>query len=354
MPLIVGGGPAGSAAAIRLAWAGHHPVVIERTAEPADMLCGGFLSWNTMRLLEECGVDPLALGAHPVHRARVFAATRMADLHLPAPAAGLSRRRLDEALLNRAAQAGATVRRGVAVRAIEGGEVRLADGSVERAEHLILATGKHDVRGASRVAASPLMSIGLRWRFPASASLAARLDDAIELHLFDQGYAGLMMQEDGAANLCMAVRLSVFAEAGQTPHAMLARAMRECPALSGRIGGEAIGEAQAIANVPYGWRARDDAAGLYRVGDQIGVIPSVAGEGVGIALTTGMAAADAVMAGRDARRYQSETARRIARPIRAASGLWQAAEHPALAHNALPILSRIPGIAGAAMRWTRI
>lgn len=353
MPLIVGGGPAGAAAGIRLAQSGMRAVIVERSAEPADMLCGGFLSWNSLALLRDCGVDPMTMGAHAIHTARIFGSGRAFGMALPAASAGLSRQRLDRALLDRAADAGVEIRRGVAVRSIESGSVRYADGTIESPDHLILATGKHDVRGCARpISDDP--SIGLRWRFPAGARLVRALGDAIELHLFGHGYAGLVMQEEGAANLCLAVRRSAFVAAGQSADAMLATIVAQSGTLGDRLAGESLGPAQAIANIPYGWRARARDAMLYRAGDQLGVIPSLAGEGVGIALATGMRAADAIIAGMDPQTHQDRTSRRIGPPIACASLIWSICERPGLARLAMPVLARMPGLATAAMRRTRV
>lgn len=354
MPLIVGGGPAGAAAAILLAEAGREPTVVERSATASDALCGGFLSWNSVGLLQRLGVDPFALGGHSVHRARLFTRRRVLEVPLPGTSAGLSRRALDEALLDRAVGAGAQIRRGVTVRAIEGGTVRFADGKVQTPAHLILATGKHDIRGAARPVVSRDPALGLRWRFPVDATLAKELGGAIELHLFRQGYAGLVLQEKGFANLCLAVRQSAFAHAGRSPSAMLAGILTESPALTERLKDADLEHAQAIANIPYGWRAQDEAGRLYRVGDQIGVIPSLAGEGVGIALATGMGAAQAVLCGVAPQHYQERSARRIAAPIGIAATLWSIAEHPQLADALLPLLGRVPGAVSLAMRATRV
>ncbi|HKX35436.1 MAG TPA: FAD-dependent monooxygenase, partial [Rhizorhapis sp.] len=54
-PLIIGGGPAGAAAAIHLLCAGAQPTIIERQKETGDALCGGFLSWRTLQRLERLG-----------------------------------------------------------------------------------------------------------------------------------------------------------------------------------------------------------------------------------------------------------------------------------------------------------
>ncbi len=61
-PLIVGGGPAGTAAAIALALGGERPLLLERQREVGDALCGGFLSWRTLEALARLGVESDALG----------------------------------------------------------------------------------------------------------------------------------------------------------------------------------------------------------------------------------------------------------------------------------------------------
>lgn len=354
MPLIVGGGPAGAAAAIELARGGIAATVIERSDSDQDVLCGGFLSWNTLRQLSELGIDPGALGGHPVDRLRLIAGKQAAAFALPAPGIGLSRRTLDAALLARAETLGVTVRRGTAVRSIEPDIVHLATDERIHADRIILATGKHDVRGLPRPATSDDPAMGLRWRFPASPALAARIAGAVELHLFDHGYAGLVMQEDGHANLCLAIRRSAFVAAGQRPEAVLAALIEHQPLLRERLGSERCGDAQAVANVPYGWHARHASQGLYRVGDQAGVIPSLAGEGVGIALASGMAAAQALLSDQPAEAFQVALGRHLRRPIGLARLLWHAAERPSLARIAVPVLAHIPAAARGAMRMTRI
>jgi len=205
------------------------------------------------------------------------------------------------------------------VREIDDRTVRIADGASIAADALFLASGKHDIRGTARPedarGADP--TLGLRVRIAPSPSLAAMLAGGIELHLFDRGYAGLAMQEDGTANLCLAVHRSRLQAAG-SPARLLDALGREMPALGewvARIAPDAV--IDAIANVPYGWRQRTGVEGMFRLGDQAGVIPSLAGEGMGIALASGVAAADAYVRGGvgTAATWQEDFARRLARPI---------------------------------------
>ncbi len=354
--LILGGGPAGAAAAIGLARAGLPHLLIERTRETGDALCGGFLSWRTLDTLATLGIDAEALNPASITRVRVFARGRVVDARLPRPAKGVSRHRLDTLMLGQATALGARVERGVAARAVDGRSVRLADGAVFGPPALFLATGKHDVRGAARPAGASGddPALGLRVRLGPAPGLSKLVGDAIELHLFDRGYAGLVLQEDGTANLCLAVHRSRLTEAGG-PQALLAALGQAFPALGERLG-YGHGGTDAVANVPYGWRAREGVAGVFRVGDQAGVIPSLAGEGMGIAVASGARAAAAYVAGGPAAapHYQRRLARDLRRPLGAAGVMRDLAERPSLASPALALARFAPGLIQVVAAATRI
>lgn len=353
--LILGGGPAGAAAAITLARAAAPHLLVERTTETGDPLCGGFLSWRTLATLDRLGVAADALNPARVRRVRLFAGARLAEATLPYPALAVSRHRLDTLLLACAQAAGAAIERGVAVRTL--GEVALTDDGASIAhDALFLASGKHDVRGLARPAdargADP--ALGLRLRLPASPALDRLVGDAIELHLFDRGYAGLVRQEDGGANLCLAARRSRLREAGD-PAALLRALAEEAPALGERIARHA-GAIDAVANVPYGWRASPGGPGLFRLGDQCGVIPSLAGEGVGIAVASGTAAAHAYLrhGAVHGPRWQARFRRDLARPIGVAAAILALAERSALAPTLVSLVAHSPALIRLVARATRI
>jgi flavin-dependent dehydrogenase len=356
--LIVGGGPAGASAAIMLARAGAPHLLVERSRETGDAICGGFLSWRTLESLARLGIEPEALGPARVANVRLAAGTRMVEAALPRPAHGVSRHLLDTVLLERAIAVGAAVERGVSVRSLDGLTARLDDGADLASDALFLASGKHDVRGMARPAAArgddPVL--GLRVRLAAAPGLDRLIGDAIELHLFDRGYVGIVRQEDGSANCCMAVHRSAMLTAG-SPAALLDQLARDHPRLGERLayrlGNEPI---DAIANVPYGWRATHSAPGLFRLGDQAGVIPSLAGEGMGIAIASGIRAGHAYLGGGAAAGlcFQRDLARATARPIRLAGLVRDAAERPMLALAALPLLAHVPRLIDTLASLTRI
>lgn len=350
-PLIVGAGPAGSAAAIALAQQDVRATLIERQRETGDALCGGFLSWETLAALRDLGVD--ALDGHSVRRLRLFAGGRVAEAALPKPALGLSRHRLDTALLARAEALGTGIEHGVTVREWSDGILATADGATLRPETLFLAAGKHDVRGLGRPRDTGDQTLGIRVRLQASPGLTRLVDDAIELHLFDRGYCGIVLQEGGRGNLCLAVRKSRLAEAAGDPDALLSAWASESSAFSDRLAFRETGN-DAIGAVPYGWIARDTDNGVFRLGDQAAVIPSLAGEGIGIAVASGVMAANSWCEGQDSRVFQADFARAAARPVSIARWVWRAAEHQGSARLGLELTRFAPWLAARIAGWTRI
>jgi flavin-dependent dehydrogenase len=109
-----------------------------------------------------------------------------------------------------------------------------------------------------------------------------------------------------------------------------------------------------VAGVPYGWRAQRTSPGVYRIGDQAAVIASLAGDGVAIALESGIHAGEALLLGQRAPAFQTEFAARARRPLRVAEALRHAAEHPRSRALLMPVLGLFPGLAPLAARLTRI
>ncbi len=165
----MGGGPAGAAAAITLARAGADHLLLERTRETADALCGGFMSWRTLETLAALGIEPEALTPARITRVRLFAGDRVAEASLPRPALAVSRQPLDSLLLAAAERIGARIERGAQVQRLEDVD----------ADAVLLATGKHDLRGLPRPVGSPDPTLGLRVRLAPSPALAHLLGDSL-------------------------------------------------------------------------------------------------------------------------------------------------------------------------------
>ena len=303
--------------------------LVEAQVGPHDKVCGEFLSFEAELYLAELGVNPIALGATEIHDVALWHGARRASARLPFRALSLSRRVMDEALLLAAARAGAVVLRGRRAAGVEpvgaGWRVRLDDGQTIDAMRVVLATGKHDLRGYPRPPGRQTDLIGFkqRWRLAAEAR---DLGGVVELHLFPGGYAGLQSSgPDGMANLCLAVRRRSFAAAGKTWNGLMTTLMGTCPGLARRARGAEpeTDKPLAIGAIPYGHVQRR-ADGLWRIGDQAAVIPSFAGEGMAIALHSARMAAEVILRGGSAGCFHRSLAQDVGRQIGRATWLSRA------------------------------
>jgi flavin-dependent dehydrogenase len=316
--LVVGGGPAGAALAIRLAKAGTDVLLAEKEAEAHHKVCGEFLSQGAVLRLHRLGVLPEALCAHPIDRVRLVRGERMVEARLPFRALSLSRKRLDEALLERAEFAGVGVMRGLRVTRLEReGEAwvnTVSLGGDGRSKSVFLASGKHDIRDRHRPPGGhdDLLGFKQHWRLSPDATEALR--GAVELHLFDGGYAGLERVEDGIANLCLVVRKSAFSAWPE-----LLDRLKRTPLGQRLEGGEPCWPRPlAVSAIPYG-HVQTTSDGLWRLGDQAAVIPSFLGEGMAMALMSAEEAADAYLDGKPAGDFQARFAKAVGPRVKAAT-----------------------------------
>jgi menaquinone-9 beta-reductase len=361
--VIVGGGPAGCAAAIRLADAGLPPVLLERSTEAVDTVCGDFLSAETIVALNTLGLDLAALKPAPISRLRLIRRDRVVEQLLPFKAAGLSRRVLDEALRTLVAIRGVSVRRGVTVQGIvpDGADLHVRSASPITTQAVFLGTGKHELRGLPRRSGRSLRrpgALGFKTYLQLTPAQRAALSDATELVLFPGGYAGLQPVEGGQAVLCLMVDHARFAGAGGWD-SMLAGLLAGSPHLARRLDGSvALRERPVtIANVPYGYMAAGSPlapGAVYRIGDQACVIPSLAGDGIAIALHSGLLAADAWRAGLSAAAYERRLATTLRGQMRTASWMHWICRHEFWQSAAMAVAASVPGVLPLAASWTRL
>jgi len=357
--LIVGGGLAGGALATALAEAGRSVVLLERETGPHDKVCGEFLSREAILYLETLGIDPLALGACRIHSVRLSGGAGVATVKLPFPALSLSRRALDDALLRRAADAGADVRLGARVQSLDsdpgGWRARLSAGDPVSGKAAFLATGKHDLRGWARPAGRQPDLIGFKMHLSLSPAQAAQLAGHVELTLFRGGYAGLEPVEGGLANLCLLVRRSRYAALGQQWEALLEAMRADSALLAARLDGArpCWDRPLAISSIPYGY-VRRTGDGLWRLGDQAAVIPSFAGDGMSIALHSARLAARYYLDGASVDAYQRRMARDVGTAVRCATLLSQLSVH-GLGRAVIGWgASRLPNIMSSVAAMTRV
>lgn len=341
--LIVGGGPAGAAAAIALARAGKPVCLLERKPGPHHKVCGEHISWDAARTLADLGLDLPALGARAVQQVSLYSGDDQINAHLPFPAWSLSRYRLDEALLQLAADAGAQVCRGLAVRSLlrtdKGWKLHVKGSTIPyhsalttgegdpdtlHAKTVFLATGKHDLprwqRPSPRGHSEDLLGLKIHLRLAPAQQQG--LQGRLEMYLFDGGYAGLEMIEEDQTTLCFLVSKHLYHVCERQWPKLLQQLCTTSSQLQQRLAGAQTLWSQplAIYRVPFGYLHMPAAPepGLFRLGDQAAVIASLAGDGIAIALHSAQLAARIYAAGGDSSDYRRQALQSFRSPVRTA------------------------------------
>ena len=348
--LVVGAGPAGSAAARALARAGADVVLVDQHVFPRDKVCGDGLIPDAHRALARLGVldEVLALARRVRHLRCV--APRGGRVDVPGTLAVLPRRELDELLCRAAVEAGARMhaplrfvapleedgrvvgarlqapRGGAAAAARDAGAARVdaAPGAAQadaasdaapaamreiRAEWVVLATG---------AVPQALIAAGLcERRTPSAVALRGYVRNEgmvgriTELEVLwhqrlKPGYGWIFPCPGGVFNIGVGVAHS-HRPGPDGRHTMPDVNLREVfaaftevhpPARALMDGGTPLGELKGAPLRCSLEGARFTRPGLLVAGEAAGTTYALTGEGIGKALETGLLAAEAVLAGR--------------------------------------------------------
>ncbi|MDD5302502.1 MAG: FAD-dependent oxidoreductase [Elusimicrobia bacterium] len=353
--VIVGAGPAGSAAALYLSRAGRSVALIDRAAFPRRKACGEGIMPAGVAVLRELGVyeEAAALGRALRGVSYTTRDGRQARAAFPA-GAGLAvpREDLDHLLLKRAAAApGVSVFEKTEARAIaltaEGVRVRLADGALD-ARRLIAADG---------LASPALKALGVARRGPGKKryGLSTRLKgieglgDFVEVFLLGGGELYLTPLP-GAGRATAALLLESSTLTGETGGREDAfwRLARSHPALTARLARAKI-DAPLIGLGPLaGAPARCEDGPWLAAGDAAGAVDPLVGDGIFLALRGGRLAAEETDAALSGAGRPGGYARRRGRMIRPKERLARfvlaMSRRPALARLAVSALRVFPSV----------
>ncbi len=293
--LIVGGGPAGSATALRLARAGHRVRLVDRAAFPRDKACSEYMSPETVRHLDALGV----LGAIEAHGGTPLTGTKVTGPRgstltgyfdraggAPFRATGLatSRRVLDYELLSAAREAGAEV--------VENCDARRMAGEPRTARVTIGADGLHST--VARHAGLHRHGRIRRVAFVAHVADVPGLDRTAELHVGRAGYAGINPLGNGIANVSLVVPASIARDVRGDVHRFFHDALDQLPGVRGRVRRDRMMR-DVISTGPFDVMSRRSTAdGVLLVGDAADFFDPFTGEGIGAALKGAELAAQCV------------------------------------------------------------
>jgi menaquinone-9 beta-reductase len=309
--VVVGAGPAGTAAAIELARAGVEVTVVDRARFPRDKICGDGLTTGALRRLEHLGLDPTALGSwRPVHDCTVRGPCGT-TVRFPLPrdggtfAAVVPRRDLDAALVDVARKEGARVLEGRPVTDAaedpDGVTLRLGgeDGPEQlRARWVIGADGMWSPLRKQLGVAEP----GYRGEWHAFRQYVSGVTGSAGEELFVSfdadvlpGYFWAFPLPDGRANIGFGIQRGGKVDVGDMKavwHDLLQRdhvvaALGSCVVPDEPVRAWPI-PARVDRVVPATRRT------LF-VGDAVAACDTMTGEGIGQALQTGMLAADQLL-----------------------------------------------------------
>jgi flavin-dependent dehydrogenase len=288
---------------------------------------------------------------------RLVSGKAQAEAPLPFRAAGLSRYRLDEALLRAAGKAGADVLRSVTVGSIEPTEGRVTVKAGKRAfegSAAALATGKHNLRRFPR-AQSDMVGFKLQLRLNLSAQHL--LEDVVQLAMFDGGYVGACFVEDGIVTVCWVMHRAALKRIGAGWSEQAEHFSRQSEILGDLLQGAwpEWDKPVAVATIPYGYlRHQTVAPNIFPLGDQLAVIPSFTGDGMAIALYSGVAAAQAVLAGDGAASFQRRMVDRLRPQFRWAAATNLLFDKRMLHRFSVGLANAIPGLVTRIAHSTRL
>ncbi len=349
--LVVGAGPAGTAAAIELRRGGRDVIIVDKASFPRDKCCGDGLTTDALRQLEELGLDPAGVPNWNGVTDIVISSPRGREVRLPLPhdghyAAVVPRFDLDQAMVELAGEAGAELRDGVAFRSLD-----------DTGDHLVVHTSEGPIACRYLIAADGMWSpvrkhLGLdepgyrgewhafRQYFSDVGPAAQHLVVWFEPDLLP-GYAWSFPLPGQRANVGFGIHRSSGVKVGDMGKIwtdLLAR-----PAVRDVLGPDAVAEDRHKA-----WPIPARVDGLARtahrvffVGDAVGATDPMTGEGIAQALLSGRAAAAAVLdAGATrpdvaAAAYQRRIDQDLTVDHRFARALAKILEHPLGARAAL-------------------
>jgi flavin-dependent dehydrogenase len=330
---VVGGGPAGLAAAIATRLRGFDVVVADVRRPPIDKPCGEGLMPDSFAALRRLGVtlDDVE-ESFPFRGIRFHGSgVSVAAVFPEGPAVGIRRTRLHEILIQRAQEAGVSLLWGTRVSGVRG-ETVLLDGAAVRSRWVIGADGQNSrVRCWADLDAARHDSA--RYGFRRHYRVAPWTD---HMEIYWGSSCQMYVTPVSSREVCVAV-------ISRDSHLRFDNALPQFPELGGRLARASAftvehGSVSASRRLRRVFRDQ-----TILIGDASGSVDAITGEGLSLSFHQALALADALV-NDDLPAYQTEHRRLMRRPAFMASLMLSLDRFPWLRPTALHAMAFQPAI----------
>ncbi len=338
---VVGGGPAGLAAAIAARRHGMSAVVADGAIPPIDKPCGEALLPDGIQALDKLGITIPEAEAYPFRGIRFVSEGRKAEAIFPRGTAyGIRRTHLHSVLLEHAAAMGVRMLWQTPVTGLHP-EGALVAGELVRARWIVGADGT-----SSRVRSWAKLDLheetapqknNRRFGFRRHYRVAP-WSDFMELHW--GRHCQIYVTPVSGEEVCLAL-VSSNASASSKPRLRIEDALDEFPELSARLKNAefASGERGAITTtrkLPRVYRGR-----TVLVGDASGGVDAITGEGICLGFRQAALLGDCLATG-DLARYQKDHRALLRRPTLMAGMMLFLANHHYLRQRTMQVFQSSP------------
>lgn len=330
---VIGGGPAGLAAAIALRQRGLAVLVADGRRTPIDKTCGEGLLPDGVMALHGLGIQIPGTEAREFRGIRFLTCEKAADARFGSSHNGIAIRRtvLHRAMVERAQQLGAELMWDTPVSGLSHEGVHLGD-RVVRAQWIIGADGSNSqVRRWARLERGPRPR--LRFAFRQHFRIAP-WSDCMEVYWGQhcQGYATAVSGEQ----MCVAL-------ASDDPHMRLEQGLRTLPQLESRLKGAEIVSTERGALTGNRELSRVWRRNVALLGDASGTVDAITGEGIGLGFRQAVVLAQCLESG-DLSQYQVEHRKLMRRPTWMARLMLLMDRRPRLQRRTIQVFQKHPEI----------
>ena len=336
---VIGGGPAGLAAAIACRLIGRSVVVLESGYPPLDKPCGEGLLPDAVQALAELGVHIPPGAGHPLSGIRFLRGTSVAEAHFRGRhALGLRRTVLHDLLAARARDLGVELRWNTPGAHLQDRTVFLGATRFEPAL-VIGADGQNSlVRQQAGLNAGVLQQsrFGFRRHYA-----CVPWSSYVEVYWSRNCQFYITPVSDSSIGVALLTN---------DPHQRIADCLSQFPVLAARLSHCPPLTAERGAMVSMRRLKRVQRYGLALIGDASGSVDAIAGEGLGLALRQSLALARAVQAG-NLQLYQRSHLRLARAATRSARLLLILSRYQRLQTPAISGLARYPSLFNRLLAW---